>query len=86
MPFMRTAALAALLACTSLSPVLAEQAPLTPLPAGKAAGTHEAALWGNGWLITLGLAAIITFTVIAASSGGKNTPTTPTTSTSGTGV
>ncbi len=80
MSFLRATA-AALVLCASLSPVMAD----SPLPAGKPAGTHEAALLGGGWLILIGLGAIIAVTVAIAETNQNKGVTTPTTST-GTGA
>jgi len=52
-----------------------------PLPAGKAAGTKDAALLGpNGFWIGLAIVAVVVVAVVA-SSGNKNNTTTPTTDT-----
>jgi len=82
MPFLRSAVVA-LLVCTSLSQAMAES--VSPLPAGKPAGTHEAALLGHGFVILLGLGAIIAFTAITVSANQNKGVTTPTTSATGTG-
>jgi hypothetical protein len=55
-------------------------ADMSPLPAGKPAGTKEAALLGAPFLL-IGGAIIIAIIAIAASNGGNDNPTTPTTST-----
>ena len=77
MLFLRSAA-AALLVCASLSQAMAEN--MGPLPAGKPAGTHQAALMGDGLLIALSLAAIIAATVAIAETDNNKGVTTPTTS------
>ena len=52
-----------------------------PLPAGKAAGTKDAALLGpNGFWIGLAIVAAVVVAVVA-SNGNKNNTTTPTTGT-----
>jgi hypothetical protein len=53
--------------------------PVTPLPAGKPAGVHQAALEGPGILILTGLAVVGIGLAFALSNNGKNSPTTPTT-------
>lgn len=55
----------------------------TPLPAGKPAGTHQAALLALGPIFWIGLAAAIAGIAAAASSSGGNKTTT--TTTTGTG-
>lgn len=57
----------------------------SPLPAGKPAGTRQAALSGDGWLVLIGLGAIIAFTVAIAESNQNQGVTTPTTTATGTG-
>lgn len=59
---------------------------VAPLPAGKPAGVHQATLEGPGILILAGLAIVGIGIAFAVSNNGKNTPTTPTTSSTGTGV
>ena len=78
MSFLRATA-AALVVCASLSQAMADV--VSPLPAGKAAGTHEAALAGDGLLVALGLGAIIAVVVIIATTDQNKGVTTPTTST-----
>jgi hypothetical protein len=68
------------------SGALAAPAATAPLPAGKPAGVHRATLEGPGLLILGGLAIIGIGIAFAVSNNGKNTPTTPTTSATGTGV
>lgn len=60
------------------SPVLASETGSTPLPAGKAAGTHEAALLSLGPIFWIGLAAIAIGVGVAASNNGKTTTATST--------
>jgi hypothetical protein len=73
--FLRTAT-AALLVCASLSQAMAED--VSPLPAGKPAGTHDSALAGGGLIILLGFGAIIAATAIFASQSQNKGATTPT--------
>jgi hypothetical protein len=61
-------------------------ADVAPLPAGKPAGTKQAALLALGPIFWIGLAAIAIGIGVAASGNDKNTPTTPTTTTTGTGA
>jgi len=61
-------------------------ADVTPLPAGKAAGTQKAALLALGPIFWIGLAAAIAGIAAAASSGGNKGVTTPTTTSTGTGA
>jgi hypothetical protein len=76
--------IAAALLCASCANALAANA---PLPAGKPAGTKEAALAGSGFVILLGLAGVAALTAIMVSQDHNNGVTTPTTtSTSGTGA
>jgi hypothetical protein len=76
---------AAVLLCATCSNAIAADA---PLPAGKAAGTKQAALAGPGFVILLGLAGVAAMTALMVSSqdhnNGVTTPTT--TGTTGTGV
>lgn len=57
-----------------------------PLPAGKAAGTQQAALAGGGFVILVGLAGVIAATAIMVGQNNNKGVTTPTTATTGTGV
>lgn len=82
MSFLRATA-AALVLCASLTPALADVS--SPLPAGKPAGTYQAALTGGGLAILLGLGAIIAMTVAIATTDQNKGVTTPTTAT-GTGA
>ena len=77
----KTAAAALLLA--SFSTAFAAGA---PLPAGKPAGTKEAAMAGGGITILVGLGVVAAFTAALASQDSKDGVTTPTTATTGTGV
>jgi len=78
MSFLRAAATALVLGA-SLSPAMADSG---PLPAGKPAGTHQAALLGTGFGIILGLGAIIAVTVaIVQSDQNKHVTTATTTAT-----
>ena len=52
-----------------------------PLPAGKPAGVHQAALAGSGLLILVGVAVVAAGIAVAVSSGNGNGPTTSSTST-----
>lgn len=61
-----------------ISPTFAED--VSPLPAGKAAGTHEAALLALGPIFWIGLAAAI-IGITAAAGGFDNNKTTTTTGT-----
>jgi hypothetical protein len=74
------AAVSALLASST-----AIAADVSPLPAGKPAGTKEAALLGTPFLL-IGGAIIVAIIAIAASGGGNDNPTTPTTSSTTTGT
>ena len=68
---------AALTAATLLiSPSFAAET--SPLPAGKAAGTKEAALLALGPIFWIGLAAIAIGVGVAASNNGKTTTATST--------
>jgi hypothetical protein len=72
--------IAALTVCASLiCPTFAED--VAPLPAGKPAGTNEAALLALGPIFWIGLAAAIAGIAAAASSGSSKTTTTTTTGT-----
>ncbi len=74
---------AALLLCATCNGAMAQAA--APLPAGKPAGTQQAALLGSGFAIVLGLAGIIAVTVAIVSQDNNKGITTPsTTSTVGT--
>jgi len=76
--------IAAVLLCASCSTVIAEAA---PLPAGKPAGTKEAALLGPAFVIVIGLAGVAALTAVMVSQNNQQGVTTPTTtSTSGTGA
>jgi hypothetical protein len=66
----------------TLSPALAAEVATTPLTAGKAAGTRQAALLALGPIFWVGLAAIAVGIGVAASNNGNNT-TTPTTTGTG---
>jgi hypothetical protein len=79
---LRVMLVSALLLASGISTVYGE-APLAP---GKPAGTEKAVLSGNGFVIALGLAAVIAATVAIANSDTNKGLTTPTTSTTGTGV
>jgi len=72
---MKLAKISAVLVTASLlaSPSFAAD---TPLPAGKPAGTHQAALLALGPIFWIGLAAAIAGIAAAASSGGGKTTTT----------
>ena len=59
-----------------ISPVLASE--VTPLPAGKPAGTKEAALEAGGVWLVLGLAAAAVGIAAAAGAFNKSTTTTGT--------
>jgi len=74
--------IAATLLCGACSSAMAAD---SPLPAGKPAGTRQAAMEGNGWVILAGLGAIAAFTAILVSQNDKNSVTSTTTSTTGTG-
>ena len=79
--FKRTIAAAA--AAALLASSAAYAAPeATPLPAGKPAGTHQAALLALGPIFWIGLAVLAASIGIAASNNGN---TVTSTSTSGTG-
>lgn len=69
-------AVAALLASST-----AYAADVAPLPAGKPAGTHEAALLALGPIFWIGLAAIAVGVGVAASNNGNKTTTTTSTGT-----
>ena len=56
-------------------------ADVAPLPAGKPAGTKEAALLALGPIFWIGLAAIAIGVGVAASNSGNNTPTSTSTGT-----
>lgn len=58
-------------------------ADVTPLPAGKPAGAHQAALLALGPIFWIGLAAAIAGIAAAASSNGNKGTTTPTTTGTG---
>jgi hypothetical protein len=84
MKYLRSALIGALVAASTVSVAMADsQAPLAP---GKPAGIHEANLRGNGWVVIVGLGAVIAATAIILSSGDKNHPTTPTTTATGTSL
>ena len=55
-------------------------ADVTPLPAGKPAGTKEAALLGTPFLL-IGAAVVVAIIAISVSGGGDDNPTTPVTNT-----
>lgn len=77
--------LAAVLICATFTGAMAEAA--APLPAGKPAGTQQAALFGPSFAILLGLAGVIAGAAIMASQSGNKGVTTPTTTaTVGTGA
>ena len=57
-------------------------ADVAPLPAGKPAGTHEAALLALGPIFWIGLAAIAIGVGVAASNNGKTVTTSTSTGTS----
>lgn len=61
-------------------------APHSPLPSGKAAGVHDAALLGPSlFVVLLGSAVLVTGLALTVSnSGGKNNVTTPTTTSTST--
>lgn len=80
MTSMRKTVAAVLLAATCSTAFAAG----TPLPAGKPAGTKEAAMAGGGLTILVGLAVIAAFTAVMVAQDDKNGVTTPTTT--GTGV
>lgn len=82
MNILRSAAVSALLFASSIATATAEP----PLPAGKPAGTHDAALAGGGLFVLLGVGAVIAVAVAIASSDTNKGINTPTTSTTGTGV
>lgn len=73
---MRKTAAAALLLATCSSAIAAD----APLPAGKPAGTKEAAMAGGGLTILIGLGVIAAFTAVMVSQDNKNGVTTPSTS------
>jgi hypothetical protein len=58
-------------------------ADVAPLPAGKPAGTKQAALLALGPIFWIGLAAIAVGIGVAASNNDNNSPTTPTTTGTG---
>jgi hypothetical protein len=66
---------------TSLLASGAFAADRTPLPAGKPAGTKQAAMTGNSALIWLGVAAVIGVTIAVVASDNDDDVTTPTTGT-----
>ena len=72
--------IATTLLCAACSSAMAAD---SPLPAGKPAGTKQAALEGDGLRVLIGLAAIAAVTYFAASQGGGKS-TGSTSSTSGT--
>lgn len=70
--------------CAALvaSPVLAEpSASVTPLPAGKPAGTKQADLFGVGVLGTLLITGAVVVGIVAATGGFDSKTTTATTGT-----
>ncbi len=81
--FKRT--IGAFAAAAFLASSTAYAADVAPLPAGKPAGTHEAALLALGPIFWIGLAAIALGIGVAASNNG-NTKTITTTTTTGTGA
>jgi hypothetical protein len=80
----RSFAALALTAAMAVSPVLAENTspPManSPLSAGKAAGTKQAALQGDFLIVVIGLVAIGALVAVGASSGGGKGSTTTGTS------
>ncbi len=68
-----------------LTSLLATSAIAAPLPAGKPAGTQEAAVLGSGfvWIGILSIAALTALTLSSSGSKGVSTPTTSSTSTAG---
>ena len=74
---------AAIMVCATCSNAIAEDAPLA---VGKPAGTQKAALAGGSFVILLGLAGVIAATATMLSQSNNKGLTTPTTSTTGTGV
>ena len=79
MTFFKRAVSAAAVSALLASSAIAAQ--VSPLPAGKPAGTRQADLIGRPFLL-LGLAAAAIIIAVAVSSGNdKNNPTTPTTGT-----
>lgn len=69
------AAVSALLASSAIA------AQVTPLPAGKPAGTRQADLFGTPFLLLGIAAAAVIIAVAVSSSNDHNNPTTPTTGT-----
>ncbi len=75
----------AVAAAAFLASSTAYAADMAPLPAGKPAGTHEAALLALGPIFWIGLAAVALGIGVAASNNGGN-KTVITTTTTGTGA
>jgi hypothetical protein len=80
MKFFKRALSAAAVSALLASSVAAAE--VSPLPAGKPAGTRQADLIGTPFLL-LGLGALAIIIAVAVSSSDKNNPTTPTTGTGG---
>jgi hypothetical protein len=79
--FKRT--IGAAVAAAMLVSSTAYAADVAPLPAGKPAGTKQAALLALGPIFWIGLAAIAVGIGVAASSNGNNGVTSPTTTGTG---
>jgi hypothetical protein len=61
-------------AILAASPALAAEAIQPPLPAGKPAGTHQAALQMGGVLVVLGVAAVVgAIAAIVSNTQGSST-------------
>ncbi len=65
---------------------VAYAADLAPLPAGKPAGAHKAALLALGPIFWVGLVAIAVGIGVAVGNNDNNGVTTPTTTSTGTGA
>jgi hypothetical protein len=79
---MRTITATFLATTLTFSSAFAGNGPTTPLPAGKPAGTKQAAVLGpNFALILLGMGVVIGGITLAVSSNGNDGVTSPVTST-----